>query len=440
MDTLDSTSAANGSSTVNLGSDLGPLGGSPSTQASWEQALADVGPGGNEAADDMGWGNAGGSLSSAPPSLATTTVSNQAAPRTMGDATGLPGLDNMAEDGTALPTAADNHPATPAPPSPSQPESHWYDRPLGLLQAAGGVGEAVLGGVLLAAPEPTGLTKVGGVVVGLHGLDDIQAGLRTAWTDHPTQTVTQQAATSGAQALGANPGAAVVIGAVVDGGLGMANPEGGAGKVVRGAVELSEAERATQAGGEAARGVEGSTEAEKAMQAEAHAASNPPTVSSKDIADFRNRIGVPETNTAGVGRTNVPGLEGQVFEGASPAVRQQAGMPPATPGPIASPRTIAIDRNHAEEDIANQFVAAVDRAGLKPADLDGKELLMRVQNEAGICTACRQGLANQNVASGVLKQLSERYPGLNIRVVVDNPGPRLRGPADFTIRNGAYMP
>jgi len=38
------------------------------------------------------------------------------------------------------------------------------------------------------------------------------------------------------------------------------------------------------------------------------------------------------------------------------------------------------------------------------------------------------------------RAVSERYPGLNIRVVVDNPGPRLRGPADFTIRNGAYMP
>ena len=306
-------------------------------------------------------------------------------------------------------------------------ERHWYDRPLGVLQAVGGVGEAAVGGALLATPEPTMLTKVAGVAVGLHGIDDIQAGLRTAWTGQPTPTVTQQAVTGGAQALGTSPGAAIAIGTVVDGGLGMANPEGEAGKVVRGAVELSEAERAAQSGGALARGTSDATEASRAV-----------TVSTQDLTEFRTRIGVPETNTVAVARTNVPGLESQVFEGASRVPRREAGLPQAEAGPISSPNASPLFRNHAEEDIANQFVAAVDKAGLKSPDLDNKEILIRVQNEAGVCGICRQGLRNPDVPPGVLKQLSERYPGLSVHIIVDNPGPKLKGPSDFIVRNGSY--
>jgi filamentous hemagglutinin len=173
-----------------------------------------------------------------------------------------------------------------------------------------------------------------------------------------------------------------------------------------------------------------------------HAAPEPlpaPEVSRADIDSLRARMGVPDTNTVGVARTNVPGLQDEVFEGASAVPRREAGLPPAETGPIKSPNASPLFSNHAEEDIANQFVAAVDKAGLKPSDLDGKELLMRIQNEGGVCSICRQGLTNPKVPSGVLKQLSERYPGLNIHVVVDNPGPKLQGAADFVIRNGAYV-
>ena len=57
MDALDSVSFDNnGSSTVNLGSDLGPLGdaASPFAQASWDQAAADAGLGGG---GTDSWGN-----------------------------------------------------------------------------------------------------------------------------------------------------------------------------------------------------------------------------------------------------------------------------------------------------------------------------------------------------------------------------------------------
>ncbi len=54
-DTLDSTSLNNGSSTVNLGGDLGLLGAaSPSAQATWDQAAAHAGLDQGSSADDMG--------------------------------------------------------------------------------------------------------------------------------------------------------------------------------------------------------------------------------------------------------------------------------------------------------------------------------------------------------------------------------------------------
>ena len=164
-----------------------------------------------------------------------------------------------------------------------------------------------------------------------------------------------------------------------------------------------------------------------------------PTIASEELTALRTRIQVPERNTVGLGRTDVPGLEAMTFEGLSPAVRREASLPPATPGPIESPGRIPLFRNHAEEDIANQFVTAVDAAGLAPADLAERQLTMRIQNPAGICVVCRQGLRNPDAAPGVLKQLSERYPDLTIRVVVDNPGPQLSGSSDFVIRGGQYV-
>ena len=58
MDGLDSTSLNSSNSTVNFGSDLGPLGDdtSPAAQVSWDQAAADAGLNRGGGTDDMGWG------------------------------------------------------------------------------------------------------------------------------------------------------------------------------------------------------------------------------------------------------------------------------------------------------------------------------------------------------------------------------------------------
>jgi hypothetical protein len=127
------------------------------------------------------------------------------------------------------------------------------------------------------------------------------------------------------------------------------------------------------------------------------------------------------------------------FEGASPQVRYEAGLPRASPGPIVAPPRFAQYRGHAEEDIANQFVRAVEERGLKPSDLDGHKLVIHISNPNGVCSVCRWGLDSDG-PPGVLKQLSERYPGLNIRVTAEaKSGIAPRGPTNFTIQNGRYI-
>lgn len=92
----------------------------------------------------------------------------------------------------------------------------WLDRGLGILQAGAGVLETVGGVVGGVLTSETGIGAVAGGVVAAHGLDDIQAGARQAWTGKPTTTFTQQAVTAGARQAGVPPQAAVVIGMGVD--------------------------------------------------------------------------------------------------------------------------------------------------------------------------------------------------------------------------------
>ena len=163
------------------------------------------------------------------------------------------------------------------------------------------------------------------------------------------------------------------------------------------------------------------------------------TVGRTELNELRTRFNVPTGHTIAVGRTDVPGLEGELFGGASPQVRQKAGLPPATPGPIASPSRLPINQAHAEEDLANRFVESVERLGLKPEDLDGRNLVIHISNPKGVCESCRWGL-NSDAPPGVLKQLSIRYPRLTIHISVETePGITPLGPTHFTIKNGRYV-
>ncbi len=98
-------------------------------------------------------------------------------------------------------------PTPSAPPSeeqsPPQSSSGW-NRVVGAIQLAGGVLEAVMAAGLLLAPEPTMVTKVGGVVLAAHSLDTIVAGARTLWTGEVQHTLTHQAGAGAARLAGAS--------------------------------------------------------------------------------------------------------------------------------------------------------------------------------------------------------------------------------------------
>jgi hypothetical protein len=119
----------------------------------------------------------------------------------------------------------------------------WLDRGLGMLQAGVGVIEVVGGVVGGVLTSETGVGAVAGGAVAFHGLDDIQAGARQAWTGKPTETVTQQVVTSAAQHVGAPPAIAAGIGIGVDivAGGGVGGAEKAAVKTTEAVVKTTEA-------------------------------------------------------------------------------------------------------------------------------------------------------------------------------------------------------
>jgi Bacterial CdiA-CT RNAse A domain len=86
----------------------------------------------------------------------------------------------------------------------------------GAVKGVAGIFEIVGGGLLLVAPEPTGVTKVGGVVLGAHGIDTTQSGFRQAWSGHEQQSLTQQGVAALARELGTDEETASRIGLWVD--------------------------------------------------------------------------------------------------------------------------------------------------------------------------------------------------------------------------------
>jgi hypothetical protein len=58
------------------------------------------------------------------------------------------------------------------------------------------------------------------------------------------------------------------------------------------------------------------------------------------------------------------------------------------------------------------------KAGVKPTDLKGKTLELHI--EQTVCTICRAGLPGTDVAPGVLRQFSLKYPDLTIKVTAED--------------------
>ncbi len=78
----------------------------------------------------------------------------------------------------------------------------------GIAQAAGGAAESAGGAALIATPEPTMLTKVGGGILLVHGADNFAAGTISAIRGTPTLTLNEFAVSHGLQGLGVSEGTA----------------------------------------------------------------------------------------------------------------------------------------------------------------------------------------------------------------------------------------
>jgi hypothetical protein len=86
----------------------------------------------------------------------------------------------------------------------------------GAAKTVGGVIELMGAGALCLAPEPTGATKVGCVVLGVHGSDTTSAGLLQMLGGQPIKTLTEQQVAQIARALGADKQTAGSIALTVD--------------------------------------------------------------------------------------------------------------------------------------------------------------------------------------------------------------------------------
>lgn len=132
-----------------------------------------------------------------------------------------------------------------------------------------------------------------------------------------------------------------------------------------------------------------------------------------DLKKWREKVST-DKHTIAVGRTDIEGLEGEVFEGASPGVikaaSKEAGLesldikyPNRTiKAPYRSPRLT----RHAEEYLMAEFEEAVKKARLNPKEVSGK-LYIHQSNPRGACPACIAGINNSKAGKGIFSQFSK---------------------------------
>lgn len=169
--------------------------------------------------------------------------------------------------------------------------------------------------------------------------------------------------------------------------------------------------------------------------------------SKKDLDEYRKELGVFDKHTVAIGKTDVPGLEGLTFKGASIAVRRDAKLKAldevAPDRLIKSPSPHPLGKAHAEEGVISEFVDAVNAAGLKPEQVSGT-LYIHQSNPAGICSTCIQGLGKRKdgreVPPGVFLQLSKKYPNLRIKATSETvEGVKVNGKLSFELKNGELI-
>lgn len=168
-----------------------------------------------------------------------------------------------------------------------------------------------------------------------------------------------------------------------------------------------------------------------------------PLATNTDLDALRVKYSVPEGDTLAVARTDIPGMEKDVMDGLSPAIRAKAGLPSlddvyGVDRPIKSPYQNPLFTRHAEEDLFNGVAQRIDSSGLKGSDLAGKTLDVKISNMNGVCNKCTAGLSGSSDLSGVVQQFSNRYPDLTIRITASG-GNAMPGRPTILIRGGKIV-
>jgi hypothetical protein len=115
-------------------------------------------------------------------------------------------------------------------------------------------------------------------------------------------------------------------------------------------------------------------------------------------------------------------LDIRVFEGISGGVRRTNGLPSldeihGSNRTIKSRNPNSIASRHAEEGILNSISKSINEHGLTHGQLKGRTVNVHISNSGGVCDTCFSQLGNSTGKNpGVLKQFSQEYPELTLRV------------------------
>ena len=120
-------------------------------------------------------------------------------------------------------------------------EGTLSNRLWGAAALAGGAIELIGAAALLLTPEPTMVTKIAGGTLAIHGADTTSTALVQIVSGRTRITLTSQAATAAAEALGAEPSTAASVGIAIDIAVPLLAGFAGAARVIairRGVVSL----------------------------------------------------------------------------------------------------------------------------------------------------------------------------------------------------------
>lgn len=169
-----------------------------------------------------------------------------------------------------------------------------------------------------------------------------------------------------------------------------------------------------------------------------------PKVGTEDIDQVRQEWGVSDgKDTIAVGKTNIKGLEDEVFKGGSPEVRKEAGLPSLDESmpdrDIKSPYKNDAFTRHAEEGVLNEFDQAIRRTDINPDTVTG-DVVIHQSNANGVCNKCTSGIKNPDKKPGIFKQASDKYPNVTFHVTSEvNPDKGARGTSSFALKNGKFI-